>query len=222
MRLPTKVPLKDLAQPDDSQQVMRELFASQPSGEAMEPQPPTALSGRSVAGAAAPRKPAVRPVPEKSEQHAHLDLDGLREYRKALTAEESNVSYWRRIIQARLDLVRAGGTITSGDNLKPVLTDERIGAGRRALIEILPVNDIPPLPDLASLWDRYVDPEDTAGLERLGSDLADAEQQLSDYRNALHQRLAAATGELIARYREEPTLCLSALPTQPARRVVHA
>jgi hypothetical protein len=166
-----------------------------------------------------PRKPAPRPIAQRTEQHAHLTLEGLREYRKALTAEESNVSYWRRIIQARLDLVQAGSTVTS-DNLRPVLTDERIGAGRQALIEILPVDDIPPLPDLASLWDRFVDPGDTDAVAQLTSELVDAEQQLSDYRRALHERLAAATGELIARYRDEPTLCLSALPMRPERRTL--
>jgi hypothetical protein len=168
-----------------------------------------------------PRKAPVRPLAERSEQHAHLTLEALRAYRKTLTAEESNVSYWRRIIQARLDLVRAGSTVTS-DNLRPVLTDERIGAGRQALIEILPVDDIPPLPDLASLWDRYVAPDDAAGKEQLALELEDAEQQLSEYRSVLHVRLSAATGELIARYREEPTLCLSALPAQPVRKAAPA
>lgn len=162
------------------------------------------------------RKPQVRPEPKRTEQHAHLTLDGLREYRTALTAEESNVSYWRRIIQARLDVVRAGSDLVS-ENLKPVLTDERIGAGRRALVDVLPSSDIPPLPDLASLWERQVDPSDIAGLAQLEADLDDAEKQLSSYRNALHVRLGDATSELIARYRDEPNLCLSALPTQPSR-----
>src|SRR6058998_1260493 len=112
------------------------------------------------------RKPQVRPEPRRSEQHAHLSLDGLREYRTALTAEESNVSYWRRIIQARLDVVRAGSDLLA-ENLKPVLTDERVGAGRRALVDVLATNDIPPLPDLASLWERQVDPADADGLTRL-------------------------------------------------------
>ena len=178
-------------------------------------QTPTAVVG--LTPAPPQRKAPVRPVAERSEQHAHLTLEALRAYRKTLTAEESNVSYWRRIIQARLDLVRAGTTVTS-DNLRPVLTDERIGAGRQALIEILPVDDIPPLPDLASLWDRYVGPDDAAGKEQLAAELSDAEQQLSEYRSLLHVRLSAATGELIARYREEPTLCLSALPVQPTRK----
>ena len=52
----------------------------------------------------------------------------------------------------------------------------------------------------------------------LANELADAEKQLSEYRSVLHQRLSAATGELIARYRDEPTLCLSALPMPPVRR----
>lgn len=185
----------------------------------MDPQStPAAVAGRPAAPV--PRKHAVRPTPEKTEQHAHLSLEALRAYRQVLTAEESKVSYWRRIIQTRLDLVRGGGRITSGHNLKPVLTDKRVGAGRQALIEILTVDDIPPLPDLAGLWDRYVDPSDTERVAALEADLADAERQLSEYRGVLHRRLAAATSELIARYRDEPTLCLTALPLQPSGRPI--
>jgi hypothetical protein len=177
---------------------------------------PVALAERSPAAPAA-RKHHPRPTPEKSVQHAHLSLDGLRDYRKALTAEESKVSYWRRIIQARLDVVRAGSGLVS-ENLKPVLTDARVGAGRQALVEVLPVDDIPPLPDLAGLWERQVDPTDPEGTAELEADLSAAERQLSDYRNVLHERLGAATSELIARYRDEPALCLSALPLKPTRR----
>lgn len=169
----------------------------------------------------APRKPAARPTPARTEEHAHLTLDELRAYRKTLSGEESRVSYWRRIIQARLDLVRAGSDGES-DNLRPVLTDKRVGAGRQALVEIMPVDNIPPLPDLAGLWDRFVDLSDLEAVAALEADLDNAEKQLSAYRAALHQRIGAATSELIARYREEPTLCLSALPLQPDRRVASA
>jgi hypothetical protein len=175
--------------------------------------------GAAVAPAA--RKGAARPVPQRTAEHAHLSLDQLRAYRKALTAEESRVSYWRRILQARLDLLLAGADADS-DTLRPVLTDQRVGAGRRALIELAPVDDIPPLPDIASLWDRVVDVQDVDAVRDLTEDLRGAERQLSDYRTVVHQRLAAATGELIARYREEPTLCLTALPTQGSRRSVPA
>jgi hypothetical protein len=168
-----------------------------------------------------PRKPTARPTPERTEEHAHLSLDALREYRKVLAAEESRVSYWRRILQARLDLLLAGSDGDS-DTLRPVLTDQRVGAGRRALVEITPVDDIPPLPDLAGLWDRFVDPSDPESTAALAEDLAEAERQLSDYRSALHRRIGAATSELIARYRDEPTLCLSALPLEPVRRSIPA
>jgi hypothetical protein len=178
------------------------------------------LDGRD-ATAPAQRKPAARPTPERTEEHAHLSLQELREYRKALSTEESRVSYWRRIIQARLDLVRSG-TDADSDTLRPVLTDQRVGEGRRALVEITPVDDIPPLPDLAELWDRMVDLSDQAAVDSLAEDLSAAEQQLSEYRSVLHRRIGAATGELIARYRDEPTLCLSALPLEPARRSVPA
>jgi outer membrane protein TolC len=181
---------------------------------------PATAAGRPTA-TPAPRKHPVRPTPEKTQEHAHLSLDGLRDYRKALTAEESKVSYWRRIIQARLDVVRAGSDLLS-ENLKPVLTDARVGAGRQALIEVLPIDDIPPLPDLAGLWERQVDPTNEASIAALEVDLADAEKTLSEYRSALHKRLGAATSELIARYRDEPGLCLTALPVQPARRSVPA
>ncbi|HUR51074.1 MAG TPA: hypothetical protein VMZ11_03010 [Mycobacteriales bacterium] len=167
------------------------------------------------------RKAPARPTPERSPEHEHLTLEALREYRKVLAAEESRVSYWRRILQARLDLLVSGAD-SEGDTLRPVLTDQRVGAGRRALVEVMPVDDIPPLPDLASLWDRVADLDDPRALASLTKDLTAAERQLSEYRSVLHRRIAAATSELIARYRDEPTLCLSALPLKPERRSVPA
>ena len=153
----------------------------------------------------APRKAGPRPVPERSHDLEHLGLEELRSYRTALSHEESQVSYWRRILQARLDLVRTGSVIDR-ESLRPVLTDSRVLAGRQALVEIVPVDDIPPLPRLAELWDRRVEDGDVAGQALLEIDLTQAEQQLSEYRSALHRRIGLATGELIARYREQPTL----------------
>ena len=169
----------------------------------------------------APRvRPAPRPVPELLDTHVHLGLDELRSYRGALQSEEGRVSYWRRILQARLDVVQAGRTLGGTTNLdvrtlSPVLGERRVGAGRIALIQVLPDDDIPPLPNLRELWERRVAPDDADAAAGLQQDLQDAEQQLSAYRTALHVRLGDATGELIARYRQQPGLCLSSLPLRP-------
>jgi hypothetical protein len=156
--------------------------------------------------------------PERSKDFAHLSLDGLRQYRAALASEESRVSYWRRIIQARLDLVRAtdGGNAATVEDLSHMFSTSRVGETRMALMSILPVDDMPPLPDLAAVWAREPDPDDHGHNLRLIHELTSAESQLSSYRTALHTRLASATTELIARYREAPDSCLTALPGKPS------
>lgn len=155
---------------------------------------------------------ATRSVPERSPDFDHLELDALRVYRRALSQEESRVSYWRRIIQARLDCVRDAGAVGDVEHLRPMLTEARIGRGRTALIDVVPVEDIPPLPNLEELWDRSAFAASDEERQAQAEDLERAETQLSAYRAALHRRIGAATGELIARYREEPALCLTALP----------
>ena len=162
--------------------------------------------------------PAPRPAPEVSDEHAHLSLLELRAYRDALQVEEDRVSYWRRVLQARLDVLRAGGRGgLDPARLAPVLTDSRMGAGRHVLVQALPDDDVPPLPSLEALWSRPVDLDDDADRAGLEADLAEAEEQLSAYRTALHRRAQAATGELIARYRLAPDQCLSALPLRQRR-----
>jgi hypothetical protein len=166
------------------------------------------------------RAPASRPEPERSADFDHLTLASLRTYRRALEKEEGRVSYWRRILHARLDVVRAGSGSTRVDvaTLRPVLAETRAGSGRLALVDVVQADDdVPTLPDLAELWDRDVPPGDDVATAAFLEDLETAETQLSAYRAALHRRLAAATGELVARYREEPALCLSALPLPPPR-----
>jgi hypothetical protein len=154
--------------------------------------------------------------PERSADFAHLSLDGLRQYRTTLGSEESRVSYWRRIIQTRLDLVRAtdAGTPTSAEELRNMFTENRGRGSRTALLTIVPVDDMPPLPDLSDIWAREPKAGEHAHNKALIHDLTKAESQLSAYRAALHRRLAGATGELIARYREHPDLCLIALPSR--------
>jgi hypothetical protein len=167
-----------------------------------------------VTGAKQRTAASARPVPERSPEFSHLTLSGLRAYRKALTAEESRVSYWRRLIQARLDVVTgatAPGDPTAHERIRNLFAETRNGS-RAALVSVVPADDVPPLPDLEALWSRELRPYDFRHTQRLRRDLAHAELQLSAYRSALHRKLTGATQELIARYREDPSLALSALP----------
>jgi hypothetical protein len=153
-------------------------------------------------------------APKRAAELSHLSLEGLRAYRAALAAEEDRVSYWRRIIQARLDTVRMveGVRTVDAGALKPVLSSARMGRGRQALVRVVPVDDIPPLPDLERLWEAVHDATGEEEQRQLEEDLTKAEKALSEYRHALHKRIETASEELIARYRDQPLDCLSALP----------
>jgi hypothetical protein len=167
--------------------------------------------------APARRVPAQRTAPQRSQTFEHLTLEALRAHRQALQTEEQRVSYWRRIVQARVDMLTAA---SSGRldlaSLRPVLAETRPGARRPAALTVVTTPDSPPLPDLAGLWEQEPGDDDAARAELIGA-LEQAEQQLSAYRASLHRRLDAATAELVARYHEQPTLCLSVLPLRRER-----
>lgn len=176
---------------------------------------PPATTPTTVAARRAARAAATRAVPQRSEAFAHLSLEALRAHRRALTEEEGRVSYWRRVLQARLDLVRSGepGRLDP-EVLRPALAETRPGARRQVALDLVADPGHAPLPDLAALWEREAAPEGPAR-EALVAALEQADADLSAYRSSLHARLGAATGELIARYHEQPTLCLSVLPLGP-------
>lgn len=140
----------------------------------------------------------------------HLDLDALRTYRQELVVEESRVSYWRRILQARLDTALGqNGERTPVARLQSVLTRHQESSRRLAVLPVHDAVSVPPLPNLAVLWESSSDLDSD---DRMLPRLASAEVELSAYRRSLHERLDDATSELIARYREEPALALRALP----------
>lgn len=167
-----------------------------------------------------PGMPLPAEPPQRRPEFAHLSLDGLRSYRSTLTVEEHRVSYWRRLVQARLDVVRSveAGESPTVESLSQVFAESR-PAGRGARLDIGVDDDLPPLPDLLEVWSREPSVGDAAATTALLHDLMKAETQLSAYRAALHRRLSAATSELIARYREQPSLCLSALPASQAQQM---
>jgi hypothetical protein len=151
-----------------------------------------------------------RPEPRHAPELAHLGLEALRDYRQELVAEETRVSYWRRILQARLDQVIGPDDHQALRRLRGVLDDHGQSSRRLALLPVVRTEDAAPLPDLAVLWETS--PGADGDHASMVTRLTDAENELSSYRRSLHDRLDAATGELISRYRDQPALALQALP----------
>lgn len=178
-----------------------------------EPSSPVDAAGLGEHEAAAPRL-------------ADLSLSALRVYRRKLADEEDRVSYWRRLVHARLDLL-AAETSTEGQlslaTLARVLGDTGAGRTRTALVRVRAAEPLPELPVLEEMWVTEVDPRDPEALAAAVERLRTAERQLTSYRNALHQRIDEATSELIVRYRADPKSALVALrgdvppPPRPKR-----
>ncbi|MGH8939971.1 MAG: hypothetical protein ACRDV2_11570, partial [Actinomycetes bacterium] len=182
-----------------------------PPGPGDVPSTRPAVPARPVRLREATRAQLMGAPPQRSPELAHMTLDRLRAYRRTLLEEELRASYWRRILQARRDLLRAGNVPGDRAALRDVLTEARGGAARQAILTLHPHGGMPILPNLPDLW-ASVD-EGPASPE-LAAKLASAESVLSSYREALHRRLDRATADLVARYHEDPRLCLVALPLQ--------
>ena len=152
---------------------------------------------------------------EASPHLNELSLESLREYRERLNGEEERVSYWRRLVHARIDLLeaesRSEGHLSFGDLVR-VLGETGSGQSRHALLHVRPADPLPDLPVLADMWVTDVDPHDAAAVQQAVDRLHAAEKQLTGYRRALHDRIDEATGELIVRYRKNPDDALVALP----------
>lgn len=142
-----------------------------------------------------------------------LDLAALREYRRLAREEEERVSYWRRLVQARLDLFERPVQIEE----VPVRTLVRslgatgTGSRRQQLLNVAAHDPLPGLPGLRDVWAASVDRDDPGEVARVRTALAEAEQQLSAYRGALHERIDLATEELVRRYQADPSLALDLL-----------
>ncbi|QNN54746.1 hypothetical protein H9L09_00955 [Nocardioides mesophilus] len=161
------------------------------------------------------------PAVDTSPRHwSELSLDGLRAYRRTLADEEEKVSYWRRLVHARIDVLEAEAhherplTI---EELVRVLGDTGAGHGRTALVSVQAAEPLPDLPVLQEMWVTELDPHDADAVAEAVTRLRTAEQQLTDYRRALHERLDQATQELIDRYRQDPVSALVAF-TRPHTR----
>ncbi len=144
---------------------------------------------------------------------ADLALPELRAYRRGLTDEEEKVSYWRRLVHARIDVLEAESRHERPlrlEELIRVLGDTGTGRARTALVRVSAAEDLPELPVLADMWVTEIDPDDPVAIAEAINGLREAERKLTEYRKALHLRLDASTVELIARYRENPSSALAA------------
>lgn len=143
-----------------------------------------------------------------------LGLDQLRAYRHRLAVEEEKVSYWRRLVHARIDVLEAEAHHERPlrlDELVRVLGDTGTGRTRTALVAVRAADPLPDLPVLDQIWVTELDPNDAEAIADATARLRAAEAQLNDYRRALHRRIDDATRELIARYRQRPASALVAL-----------
>jgi len=178
----------------------------------------TANGAHAAAGVATQRARRPSDAPARSPELAHMDLARLRSYRRTLMDEELRASYWRRLLQARRDLLRANAEPGDRQALTETLTETRNGAGRQVILTLHPDGGMPILPHLPELWASSVDRGDDAVRADLFARLASAESVLSSYREALHRRLDRATAELVARYHDDPLDCLVALTLERSRR----
>lgn len=154
-----------------------------------------------------PQAPAIDPA------YADFTLEELRALRKELGDEESRVSYWRRIIQARIDLLVSGNR--NDDivaRLTDVLAESNVIHRRLANLAVRGAQHISPLPDLPRLWTAEVDLGDATAVESYLAELRSAETELSRMRREILDRLNEATAQLIARYHQDPISALSVLP----------
>jgi hypothetical protein len=135
-------------------------------------------------------------------------LAGLRALRTGLREEERQVSYWRRLVQGRLDLVRdaLAGHQPSAERLASSRTaQEAADRGRSPAFSSIADGGMERrLATLVELWDTPIPWDDPEKLRQIELTLVTVETDLSSYRHDLHERIDACTAELVGRYRRNP------------------
>ena len=156
-----------------------------------------------------------------------LPLSEVRELRDQAEQEEADLSYLRRMLQGRVDIINAelarrrgdAGEGSIIDQLPRILADERSparGLGRHTVIEPSRVDEHRRLverlvgdSDLSALAGRTAEQlEET--LERFG----DQERQISEQRHAVQIVMDAAAHEITRRYRDGEADVSALLPSE--------
>lgn len=159
---------------------------------------------------------------------AGLPMDEVRALRKDAEQEEIDLSYLRRLLQGRMDILRAELRRRSGestgdlvDDLAQILTDEGVtssprGMGRHSALE----------PSRADSHRRHVEQlvadvdlsdlatHDDDSLSRAVEVLVGEEHQVSEKRREVQNVMDACTAEITRRYREGDADVSDLLPSE--------
>jgi hypothetical protein len=156
-----------------------------------------------------------------------LPMDELRALRKEADQEETDLSYLRRLLQGRLDILRAELARRSGDGenslvdaLPHILADEGSSSSPHGLGRHISAE-----PSRADSHRRHVEAlvadvdlsnpsaHDELSLRRALDVLQREEQEVSDKRRAVQTVMDACTAEVTRRYRDGDADVSDLLPT---------
>lgn len=154
--------------------------------------------------------PSPAPVPDETDLGS-LPLGELRALREEMRTQEHQVSYWRRLVHGRLDLLALHRDSPLGEPAVEGITEAlssampSAGQARTDVHDTSPAEVIADLADLECVWHT---PEDAQGAHDLAARLRVVESELSGRRAALHRSIDAATAELVSRYQQDPRQAL--------------
>lgn len=159
-----------------------------------------------------------------------LPMEDLRTRKGTCEHAEGELSYLRRLVQGRLDIISAelrrreggenGGLAELVDSLPEILSEGGRGAATGRRPTEMPADANYRL--ITAELDRIIDVDRVATLPTMGSDevadiaaaLVDLEQRISSQRRALHECLDKVQGEIIRRYKSGEATVDSLLPSE--------
>lgn len=155
--------------------------------------------------------------PDYLEGLAELDLDEVRRRRDTATDVEAQISYYRRLLHGRMDLLDFEQRRRRGEDERSILEalPDILASGMVLGSEpsLRHIETMPPLPSVTGrrLIDKIMDDGILASLPELSDDeiseaierLRDVETQLSGQRRQLHQVIDTLQDEMVSRYRSQ-------------------
>lgn len=155
--------------------------------------------------------------PDYLEGLAELELDEVRRRRDTATDVEAQISYYRRLLHGRMDLLDFEQRRRRGEDERSILEalPDILASGMVLGSEpsLRHIETMPPLPSVTGrrLIDKIMDDGILASLPELSDDeiseaierLRDVETQLSGQRRQLHQVIDTLQDEMVSRYRSQ-------------------